>query len=94
MENVTYAPGLPEYCYTTSPITGSVVKVVRGENSFFGVSRRELNDALRAENKITLQQAAAMRGGVLYGWGSAHADPQYYTSAGLYCGPSEERKVS
>ena len=35
MENLTFAPGLPERCYLISPLTGRIVEVHRGESCFF-----------------------------------------------------------
>lgn len=98
MTEQTFAPGLPEMCYVTSPYTGGIVKVIRGENNFFGcrvgeVTRRLNRDVSHLINRdVTRAQVAAMRGGVMYGWQSAHADPANYTEQGVYTGPVERRK--
>lgn len=90
MTEQLFAPGLPEMCYVTSPYTGGIVKVIRGENNFFGCRVRDV--AHMINRNVTMAQAAAMRGGVMYGWQSAHADPANYTEQGVYTGPVERRK--
>lgn len=90
---------LPEFCYAIGPYTGQPVKIVRGENSFFGMRLTAWDDMLSSSvdtmNEVTgvsKRQQAAMLGGVLYGWESSHADPAYYNDDGLYWGPKEEQK--
>lgn len=94
MENLTFAPGLPERCYLISPLTGRIVEVHRGESCFCGVSASagQIADGMNAQLGVTAAQSAAMLGGVLYGWNSRHADPASYTETGFYTGPDEPMK--
>ena len=94
MENIKFAPGLPDMCYVISPFTGGVVKIYKGENCFTGlnVSVNQIADGLNVQNGISVPQSKAMLGGVLYGWDSRHADPASYTPAGAYTGPVEMMK--
>lgn len=84
--------GLPEFCYAESAYTHAPVKILRGENAFFGISARGTAAALNAALGITPRQAAAMEGGVRYGWSSRHADVRCYDVTGRYTGPDEIRK--
>ncbi len=85
---------LPEMCYALSPYTHEPVKIIRGENTFYGLRGREacvceLNKAAG----VSKSQALAMKGGVIYGWDSCHANLAYYSPGGKYLGPNEERKM-
>ena len=82
---------LPPYCYTVSPYTGATVRIIRGENAYFGVRGRENADQLNRGLGVTRAQEAAMVGGIKYGWSSPQADPNNYTPAGRYLGPAEGR---
>lgn len=82
--------GLPAYAYVMSRYTQRVVRVVRDENTLFGINDQETVDVLNEAAGVTRQQAAAMYGGVLCGWDSPMADPKNYNEAGLYTGPETE----
>lgn len=88
------AEALPEMCYGISPFTHDPVRIIRGENNFYGMRGREqcvyeLNKAAG----VSKQQQQAMMGGVIYGWNSCHADLSYYTTGGKYQGPKEDRII-
>lgn len=80
---------LPGVCWAISPVTGGPVKILRGDTVFFGVRIQESIDALNEAAGVSPAQRNAMVGGVLYGWCSAHANPNNYTECGLYTGPKE-----
>ena len=84
--------GLPAYAYAVSRYTHRVVRVVRGENTLFGIDDQETVDVLNEAAGVTRAQAAAMYGGVLCGWDSPMADLKNYNEVGVYIGPEMEDK--
>lgn len=84
--------GLPAYAYAMSRYTGSIVRIVRGESTLFGVAEQRTVDTLNEAAGVTRAQAAAMYGGALCGWDSPMADPNNYNEAGFYTGPETEAK--
>ena len=84
--------GLPAYAYAVSRYTQRVVRVVRGENTLFGINDQETVDVLNEAAGVTRAQAAAMYGGAVCGWDSPMADPKNYNEAGAYIGPEMEDK--
>lgn len=84
--------GLPAYSFAVSPYTHNIVRVVRGETSFFGIRSSVGTDELNAEIGVTPAQAAAMYNGVICGWDTPMADPNNYNAAGVYVGPEMERE--
>lgn len=84
--------GLPAYAYAMSRYTQCVVRVVRGENTLFGINDQETVDVLNEAAGVTRAQAAAMYGGAVCGWDSPMADPNNYNEAGFYTGPETEAK--
>ena len=48
--------------------------------------------SVMAIERTVQSQAAAMEGGVRYGWSSRHADVRCYDVTGRYTGPDEKRK--
>lgn len=84
--------GLPAYAYAMSRYTQRVVRVVRGENTLFGISVQGTVDVLNEAAGVTRAQAAAMYGGAMCGWDSPMADPKNYNEAGAYIGPEMEDK--
>lgn len=84
--------GLPAYAYARSRYTNNIVRIVRGERTLFGVVEQEAVDTLNDAAGVTRAQAAAMYGGVLFGWDSPMADPKNYNEAGAYIGPATEVK--
>ena len=84
--------GLPAYAYAVSRYTQRVVRVVRGENTLFGINDQETADVLYEAAGVTRAQAAAMYGGAVCGWDSPMADPKNYDEVGFYVGPEMEVK--
>lgn len=84
--------GLPAYAYAMSHYTQRVVRVVRGENTLFGISVQGTVDVLNEAAGVTRAQAAAMYGGAVCGWDSPMADPKNYDEVGFYIGPATEVK--
>lgn len=84
--------GLPAYAYAMSRYTQRVVRVVRGENTLFGISVQGTVDVLNEAAGVTRAQAAAMYGGAVCGWDSPMADPNNYNEAGVYIGPEMDDK--
>lgn len=84
--------GLPAYAYAMSRYTQRVVRVVRGENTLFGISVQGTVDVLNEAAGVSRAQAAAMYGGAVCGWDSPMADPNNYNEAGVYIGPEMEDK--
>lgn len=84
--------GLPAYAYAMSRYTQRVVRVVRGENTLFGISVQGTVDVLNEAAGVTRSQAAAMYGGAVCGWDSPMADPKNYDEVGFYIGPATEVK--
>lgn len=83
--------GLPEFSYAPGRQTcGDVVRIIRGEKVPYGVRSHKAITEMNGALGITVQQAAAMEGGIYYGWDSYHADPEQYTYAGDYIGPAEK----
>lgn len=79
--------GLPAYCYAIAPKTGLPVRIFRGEHAMFGVRLDMMVSKANAQISVDARQAAAMVGGVLYGWDGPHADPAQYDDDGVYIGP-------
>ena len=79
--------GLPAYCYAIAPKTGLPVRIFRGEHAMFGVRPDMMVSKANAQIGVDARQAAAMVGGVLYGWDGPHADPAQYDDDGVYIGP-------
>ena len=79
--------GLPAYCYAIAPKTGLPVRIFRGEHVMFGVRPDMMVSKANAQISVDARQAAAMVGGVLYGWDGPHADPAQYDDDGVYIGP-------
>lgn len=79
--------GLPAYCYAIAPKTGLPVRIFRGEHAMFGVRPDMMVSKANAQISVDARQAAAMVGGVLYGWDGPHADPAQYDDDGVYIGP-------
>jgi hypothetical protein len=79
--------GLPAYCYAIAPKTGLPVRIFRGEHAMFGVRPDMMVSKANAQIGVNARQAAAMAGGVLYGWDGPHADPAQYDDDGVYIGP-------
>lgn len=88
-------PGLPEYCYSTLPSTGELIKIVRGEKGYYpcydGASyspetaREAAQKAAEERNDlldVTKAQAAAMVAGSMFGWHVPAADPDNYDEDG------------
>lgn len=79
--------GLPAYCYAVAPKTGLPVRIFRGEHAMFGVRPDMMVSKANAQINVDARQAAAMVGGVLYGWDGPRADPAQYDDDGVYIGP-------
>ena len=79
--------GLPAYCYAVAPKTGLPVRIFRGEHAMFGVRPDTMVSKANAQINVDARQAAAMVGGVLYGWDGPRADPAQYDDDGVYIGP-------
>lgn len=79
--------GLPAYCYAIAPKTGLPVRIFRGEHAMFGVRPDMMVSKANEQISVDARQAAAMVGGVLYGWDGPHADPAQYDDDGVYIGP-------
>lgn len=79
--------GLPAYCYAIAPKTGLPVRIFRGEHAMFGVRPNMMVSKANEQISVDARQAAAMVGGVLYGWDGPHADPAQYDDDGVYIGP-------
>lgn len=79
--------GLPAYCYAIAPKTGLPVRIFRGEHAMFGVRPDMVVSKANEQISVDARQAAAMVGGVLYGWDGPHADPAQYDDDGVYIGP-------
>lgn len=79
--------GLPAYCYAIAPKTGLPVRIFRGEHAMFGVRPDMMVSKANEQIGVDARQAAAMAGGVLYGWDGPHADPAQYDDDGVYVGP-------
>ena len=79
--------GLPAYCYAIAPKTGLPVRIFRGEHAMFGVRPDMIVSKANEQISVDARQAAAMVGGVLYGWDGPHADPAQYDDDGVYIGP-------
>lgn len=84
--------GLPAYAYARSPVTGGIVRIVRGERALFGLSNQTCADELNAAAGVTRAQAAAMYNGAMCGWGTPYSDPSNYNETGSYVGPDMEDK--
>ena len=89
---VKTAPGLPLVAFAVDPETGGCVMIRRGDNTLYGTGCRRpesaaLNNQLRG---VSPAQAAAMLGGVLYGWDAPRADPALYDEDGEYIGKEIE----
>ena len=74
---------LPEYGYTVGA-SGQIVKIYRGESCAFGVKTREGVDALNNAIGVSLQQVAALRGGLYHGWQTPFAVPDNYSPDGVF----------
>lgn len=79
--------GLPAYCYAIAPKTGLPVRIFRGEHAMFGVRPDMMVSKANEQISVDARQAAAMVGGVLYGWDGPRADPAQYDDDGVYIGP-------
>ena len=79
--------GLPAYCYAIAPKTGLPVRIFRGEHAMFGVRPDMVVSKANEQISVDARQAAAMVGGVLYGWDGPRADPAQYDDDGVYIGP-------
>lgn len=79
--------GLPAYCYAIAPKTGLPVRIFRGEHAMFGVRPYMMVSKANEQIGVDARQAAAMVGGVLYGWDGPRADPAQYDDDGVYIGP-------
>lgn len=79
--------GLPAYCYAIAPKTGLPVRIFRGEHAMFGVRPDTMVSKANEQISVDARQAAAMVGGVLYGWDGPRADPAQYDDDGVYIGP-------
>ena len=79
--------GLPAYCYAIAPKTGLPVRIFRGEHAMFGVRPDMIVSKANEQISVDARQAAAMVGGVLYGWDGPRADPAQYDDDGVYIGP-------
>ena len=84
--------GLPEQCYGVLPFTGERIRIRFGEDRYedfpqYGADQTANRQYAEDQNQpygITPQQMAAMENGVIYGWDSPMADPDYYDSGGHY----------
>ena len=79
--------GRPAYCYAIAPKTGLPVRIFRGEHAMFGVRPDMVVSKANEQISVDARQAAAMVGGVLYGWDGPRADPAQYDDDGVYIGP-------
>lgn len=73
---------LPAWCYCTSPRTGDVVIVTRGEKAMYQTKSEVVVATANRQLGVEPRQA-----GALYGWDSPAADPDNYDLQGSYCGP-------
>lgn len=84
---MSIAKNLPAWCYCTSPRTGDVVIVTRGEKVMYQTKSEVVVATANRQLGVEPRQAGAMLGGALYGWDSPAADPDNYDLQGSYCGP-------
>ena len=75
------AANLPERSYAYHPVTGATIMVKLGEAGFYTVTTDVKPELLNKVRGITLQQAAAMLAGSMFGWDVPLADPAHVTEA-------------
>jgi hypothetical protein len=75
------AANLPERSYAYHPTTGATIMVKRGEKGFYAVTTDVKPEILNKVRGVTLQQAAAMLAGSMFGWDVPLADPDQFTEA-------------
>ena len=74
---------LPNYCYSTLPSTGELIRIGRGtygctqsDKCNPGETGREAADRLNQKAGVTKAQEAAMLAGSMFGWHTPAADPK------------------
>ena len=85
---------LPEIAYAVSPYTNKTVRIVRGDTCFYGIRGADPVQQLNEACGVSRAQAAAMLGGVQYGWSSQHAQLDNYKATGEYIGPEEAERTA
>ena len=75
------AANLSERSYAYHPTTGATIMVKRGEKGFYAVTTDTKPELLNKVRGVTLQQAAAMLAGSMFGWDVPLADPAAFTEA-------------
>lgn len=73
---------LPEIAAAVQPETGQIVVITRGYRGCSAVVNPMPVDELNKQFGATKQQAAAMLGGALHGWGSDAANIDNYDAEG------------
>ena len=80
---------LPNYCYSTLPSTGELIRIGRGtygctqsDKCNPGETGREAADRLNQKAGVTKAQEAAMLAGSMFGWHTPAADPKNYDEQG------------
>lgn len=72
------------YAYSGRCGEGQVVQIFAGDRTLYGCRGSQTADRLNEEIGVNKAQAAAMMGGVEYGWNSPQADPNNYYPDGRY----------
>ena len=78
---------LPEFCYSMLPDTGEWIVLKRYVSEYIKMNwDKATQEAIDAKNEllgVTKAQEAAMKSGLLFGWGCKRADPNFYDDNGI-----------
>jgi hypothetical protein len=86
---MSYANGLPEYCYSTNDVTNEVILIKRGETGYHryldgAIKGKSAALTLNIELGVTIVQAESMKMGSMFGWHVPGANPNWYDENGRF----------
>ena len=93
-------PELPDRCHTILPSSGELILIEKGAKEHIPCpwchpSQAQKEAArMNAPTRVTRQQEAAMRGGLLYGWSTDAAKTTSYDFEGNPVDPSVQKMIS